>query len=153
MRVVLDTNVLVSAFISKRGHSANILDIVTAFEEMTLVLSDEILEEFEDVMAREEVRERFDYSVAEINEFASAIRSVAEIVKVKSKFRLMEEDPKDDMVLNTAYDGRATCIVSGDGHLQNLKKFRSIRIVSPRQFMRIITRRFGELILSRREIE
>lgn len=153
MRVVLDTNVLVSAFISKRGHSANILDIVTTFEEMTLVLSDEILEEFEDVMAREEVRERFDYSAAEINEFASAIRSVAEIVKVKSNFRLMEEDPKDDMVLNTAYDGRATYIVSGDGHLQNLKKFRSIRVVSPRRFMRIITRRFGELILSRREIE
>lgn len=153
MRVTLDTNILVSAFISKQGLSANILDIVITFEEMTLILSDEILEEFEDVMAREEVTERFDYSEADIRRFSAAIRSVAKIVKMKSNFKMVEEDPKDDIVLNTAYDGKASYIVSRDSHLQNVKKFRDIRIVSPKEFMRIITRRFGELIVSRRDIE
>jgi putative PIN family toxin of toxin-antitoxin system len=153
MRVTLDTNVLVSAFISKQGHSANILDVVTTFDEIALVLSEQIMDEFEDVMAREEVKERFDYTAAEIEEFAGAIKGVAKIVRVKSDFRTVEEDPKDDMVLNTAYDGKAEYIVSGDRHLQNLKKFRGIGIVSPRQFMGIITRRFGELIVPRRDIE
>ncbi len=152
MRVTLDTNVLVSAFVSKYGHSATILDLVTTFDEISLVLSDGILEEFEEVMGREEVRERFDYSKTDVREFATAIRGVAKIVKVKSSFKVVEEDPKDDMVLNTAYDGMAHYIVSGDRHLQNAKKFRGVRIVSPREFMRIITRGFGELIVSRREI-
>jgi predicted nucleic acid-binding protein len=48
MRVTLYTNILVSAFISKRGHSAKIFDIITTFEELTLVLSDPILQEFEE---------------------------------------------------------------------------------------------------------
>ncbi len=152
MRVTLDTNVLVSAFISKRGHSTKVLDIVTTFEEITLVLSDGILEEFEDVMKRGEVRERFDYTKADVGEFAGAIRSIAEIVELRSTFKVVEEDPMDDMVLNTAYDGRADYIVSGDRHIKGVKKFRGIMIVSPREFMRIITRRFGELIMPRRDI-
>ncbi|MDG6898104.1 MAG: putative toxin-antitoxin system toxin component, PIN family [Nitrososphaerota archaeon] len=152
MRIVLDTNVLVSAFVSKRGPSANILDTISTLEEITLVLSEEILEEFGDVMAREEVRERFGYTTAEIKGFTGAIRSVAEIVNMKSNFKVVE-DPKDDIVLNAAYDGKAAYIVSGDRHLQDVKKFRGIRIVSPREFMTTITRRFGELIVSRKDIE
>ena len=149
MRVTLDTNVLVSAFISKYGHSASILDIVTTFDAITLVLSEEILEEFGDVMGREEVRERFDYGRTDVKEFTGAIRGVAKIISVKSSFKVVEEDPKDDMVLNTAYDGNAAYIVSGDRHLQNVRRFRGIMIVSPRQFMGIITKGFGELIVSR----
>lgn len=153
MRVTLDTNVLVSAFVSKSGHSATILDLVTTFDEMTLVLSDGILEEFEDVMGRVEVRERFDYTPADIREFTTAIRAVARIVKVKSSFKVVEEDPKDDVVLNTAYDGKAAYVVSGDSHLQKVKRFKGIIIVNPKGFMGIIARRFGELIVSRRDIE
>ncbi|MDV3278447.1 MAG: putative toxin-antitoxin system toxin component, PIN family [Nitrososphaerales archaeon] len=153
MRVVPDTNVLVSAFISKHGISANILDMAATFEEITLVLSDEILEEFGDVMARGEVRERFDYTAGEIKDFKRAIRSVADVISVESNFRAIEEDPEDDVVLNTAYDGKAAYVVSGDRHLQDLKKFKGIRIVSPRRFMRIITRKFGELIVRWNDLE
>lgn len=153
MRVTLDTNVLVSAFISKRGHAANILDVVSTFEGITLVLSDEILEEFGDVMRRDEVRERFGYSDGDIREFTRAIRRVAKIVRIKSVFKVVKEDPKDDMVLNTAHDGKAAYIVSGDKHLQDVKRFRGMRIVSPTQFMRIVTRRFGELIVASKGVE
>ncbi len=153
MRVVLDTNVLVSAFISKRGYPANILDLITTFEEMTLVLSDGILKEFSDVIAREEVRERFGYTASEIKGFVSAIRAVAEIVNVRSTFKVVEEDPKDDVVLNTAYDGKAAYVVSGDGHLQSVKKFRGTKVVNPKEFMGVITRRFGELMVPRRDVD
>ncbi len=54
MRVTLDTNVLVSAFISTHGHSAEILDFIATFEEITLVVSEGILEEFSEVMNRRE---------------------------------------------------------------------------------------------------
>ena len=51
------------------------------------------------------------------------------------------------MVLNTAFDGKADVIVSSDKHLTNIGKFKGIRIVNPREFLQIITRDFGEIIM------
>ena len=147
MRIVLDTNVLVSAFISKLGHSARIIDLISMFEEIQLVLSELMLDEFKDVLSRDEVKARFDYSTQDIESFAQAIKDISTIVKIKSNFKVVEEDPKDDAVLNTAYDGKAEYIVSGDHHLQNLKRFKGIKIVSPKQMVKIIARRFGEFII------
>ena len=147
MRIVLDTNVLVSAFISKLGHSARILDLVSMFEEIQLVLSESILDEFEDVLSRDEVKERFGYSDRDIELLAQSAREISTIVEARSGFKIVKQDPKDDAVLNTAYDGKADYIVSGDHHLQNLKNLRGIKIVNPRQMMKIITRRFGEFII------
>lgn len=147
MRIVSDTNVLVSAFISKLGHSAKILDLASMFEEIQLVLSESILDEFEDVLSRDEVKERFGYSNQEIELFARSVREISTIVEARSGFKIVKEDPKDDVVLNTAYDGKADYIVSGDRHLRNLNKFKGIKIVSPKQMMKIITRRFGEFMI------
>jgi len=152
MRVTLDTNVLVSAFISKRGHSADVLDLILTFDEITLILSNAILEEFMDVMSREEVAGRFDYDKTDITRFEASIRDVAEIVAVRSSLKVVREDPDDDVVVNTAIDGRADYIVSGDTHLRELKRFQGVRIVSPRAFLTILSKRFGDLILSRDEL-
>ena len=147
MRVTLDTNVLVSAFISKRGHSADVLDLIVTFDEITLVLSNAILEEFMDVMNRKEVAARFDYSKTDITRFEASIRGVAEIVAVRSSLKAVRED-HDDVVVNTAIDGRADYIVSGDRHLRELKRFQGVRIVSPRAFLTTLSKRFGDFILS-----
>lgn len=144
---------MVSAFISKQGNPARILDIIATFDEISLVLSQDILEEFRDVLSREEVAERFEYSKADISEFVAGMRQVAKIVRIRSNFKLVKDDPKDDMILNTAHDGNADFIVSGDRHLQNIKKFKGIRIVNPRQFVWIVANRFDELVVSRSDIE
>ncbi len=148
MRVTLDTNVLVSAFISKQGNPARILDIVTTLDEISLLLSKEILDEFRDVLSRTDVSERFQYSKQDIEEYIAAIRGVATIIKVESNFKVVKDDPNDDIILETAVDGKADFLVSGDRHLREIKSFRNVRIVSPRQFLAIIARNFGELISS-----
>ncbi len=51
------------------------------------------------------------------------------MVSVKSKFRVIKEDPKDDMIVNTAFDGKADIIVTGDKHLLRLESFKDIQIV------------------------
>jgi len=153
MRIVLDTNVLVSAFISKRGQPAKLLDILLTFPEIQLVSSEPILRELRNVLLREEVKERFHYSPRDIEYFVRAVRDVSVRVKIKSKFKVVVDDPKDDVVLNTAYDGGADYIASGDHHLQGLKKFKSIKIVSPNQMMKIIMRKFGEFIIPIERLE
>lgn len=117
------------------------------FEEIQLILSEPVLDEFKEVLSRDEVKARFNYSTSDVDSFTQAIRDVSTIVKIKSNFNVIKEDPKDDVMLNTAYDGKAEYIVSGDYHLQKLKRFKSIRIVSPKQIMKVIARRFGELII------
>jgi len=57
----------------------------------------------------------------------------AEQVTVVSKFKIVTQDFKDNMVLETAYDGGADFIVSGDDHLLSLDSFRGISIVSVKQ--------------------
>ena len=152
MRITLDTNILVSAFISKEGQPAKILDLALTFQEIRLVLSEAILREFREVMLREEVRERFGYSARDIESFVQHLRGVSNMVAVKSRFKVVKDDPNDDMVVNTAIDGKAEWIVSGDAHLWKMRAIRGIRIVNSRQMLRIVSRRFGRLIIGPEEI-
>ncbi len=123
-RVVLDTNVLVSSLI-KRGRARELLDRIIE-NRLSLVLSEEILSEFVEVMAREKFQRYVTKS--EVERFVSFLLHMAEIVEVKSKFKVVEEDPKDDAVLNTAYDCRAKYIITGDEHLLKIRRYRGIRI-------------------------
>ncbi len=58
-----------------------------------------------------------------------------EVVSVTSKFRAVEEDPKDNMVIETAYDGGADMIVTGDSHLLALRDFKGIKINTVEQML------------------
>jgi putative PIN family toxin of toxin-antitoxin system len=152
MKITLDTNVLVSAFISREGQSAALLDIILTLPEIQLVQSEPIFTEFKDVLSRHEVRERFGYSAKDIEQFVDALRSASTMVTPRSNFKVVSEDPKDDIVIATAY-GKVDYIVSGDSHLQRLKRFKGIRIVKPRNMLGIILGRFWGFIVPEGELE
>ena len=151
MRITLDTNVLVSAFISRTGHPARVLDIALTLEDVQLVLSDEIIREFKRVMSREELLVRLGYTLDDVEDLAKLLRKTSRMIKVTSRFRAVKEDPADNVVLNTAHDGRCDFIVSGDHHLLNLKEFRAIRILSPDRMLNLLSKRYGKF-LSRKAI-
>jgi hypothetical protein len=146
MRITLDTNVLVSAFISRAGYPARVLDVALTLEDVQLVLSDEIVREFIRVMSRGELLIRLDYTLDDVEELARLLRKASRMIKVRSDFRAVREDPADNAVLNTAYDGRCDFIVSGDHHLLNLKKFRGIRILSPGRMLNTLSKRYGRFV-------
>ncbi|HEY7733592.1 MAG TPA: putative toxin-antitoxin system toxin component, PIN family, partial [Nitrososphaera sp.] len=74
-------------------------------------------------------------------EFLRDLASSASIVKTKSKFRVVKQDPDDDTILRTAVDGRAKLVVSGDNHLLDMKGFRGIRIVSVEEMLQMLNNR------------
>jgi hypothetical protein len=143
MRITLDTNVLVSAFISKVGYSARVLDLSLTLEDMDLILSDAIIREFTRVMSRDELLSRFDYTLDEVEVMARLLRKSGRVVKIKSNFTPVKADAADNIILNTAYDGGCDFIVSGDHHLLYLKRFRGIPIIPPRLMYNLLSRRFG----------
>lgn len=124
LRVVLDTNVLVSAIISD-AKSRELLRRGIA-NQFFIITSDLILKELVNVLNRP----KFKTSEDEINRIISAFIESAEIVSIKSKFMAVEKDPKDNIIIETAYDGNADLIVSGDSHLLTLKSFRGIKIMT-----------------------
>jgi len=129
LRVVLDTNVLVSAIISD-GKPRELLRKGIS-KEFCFVTSDLLLRELSIVLQRP----KFKTDEDEIHRIILALMQTAEVVEVVSKFKLVEVDPKDDMVVQTAHDGRADFIVSGDSHLLALKSFREIKIVNVKQML------------------
>ncbi len=129
LRVVLDTNVLVSAMITD-GKPRELLK-KGIFKEFCIVTSDQILRELSFVLRRP----KFKTDEDEIHRIILALMQTAEVVEIVSKFNLVEEDPKDDIVVETAYDGNADFIVSGDNHLLMLKNFREIQIVTVKQML------------------
>jgi len=57
---------------------------------------------------------------------------------VKSNFKVVKEDPDDDVIINTAYDGHADYIVSGDNHLLRIKKFKNIKMVTVADMLKLL---------------
>jgi putative PIN family toxin of toxin-antitoxin system len=149
MRVILDTNVLVSAFISRTGNSARVLDVALTLEDVQLVLSEQIIREFVRVMSRDEILVRFDNTLTDVEELARLLRKTSQMIEVRSEFKAVKEDPADNTILNAAYDGKCDFVVSGDHHLLDIKKFKGIRILSPRQMLDLLSRRYGRLVSSK----
>ena len=133
MKVVLDTNVLISALI-KAGKPRELFFRLA--EEKMLILSKQILEEFLEVA--EDPRIKKYAKDQETTAFLNSLRDATKLVKVKSKFRAVKEDPDDDVILRTAYDGKAEYIVSGDTHLLSLGEFRRIKIVTIDEMLKIL---------------
>jgi len=146
MRITPDTNVLVSAFIAKHGRSADLLELALTVQLIRLVLSDSILREFSDVLMRAEVRSRFAYTYKDVKRIVNALRESAEVILPKSTFKVVKDDPKDNVILNTAHDGHADYIVSGDMHLLKLGSFKGIKIVNPKRMIDIIYSEFPNFV-------
>ena len=121
LRVVLDTNVLVSAAISN-GKSRELLRKGIE-NQFSLITSDLILNELETALRRP----KFKTSKDEIDRIILALTLSSEVIDVKSKFQAVKEDRKDNMIINTAFDGRVDIIVTGDRHLLELENFKGIR--------------------------
>ncbi len=129
LRVVLDTNVLASALISE-GKPRELLRKGIS-KEFCIVTSHLILRELSTVLRRP----KFKTGEDESHRILLALMQSAEVVGVVSKFKLVEEDPKDDMVVQSAFDGKADFVVSGDGHLLALGDFRGIKIVGVKKML------------------
>jgi uncharacterized protein len=124
LRAVLDTNVLVSAVISDGKARALLKKGIAG--QYRIVTSDMILTELAIVLSRS----KFKITKEDIARITTALRRTAEIVKVKTELKVVKDDPKDDMVLETAFDGGAHLIVTGDNHLLEIETYREIEIVT-----------------------
>jgi putative PIN family toxin of toxin-antitoxin system len=131
-RLVIDTNVFVSGLISGEGPPARVLRAVQAKRAIHLV-SDPIVEEYLRVLDYPRIRKFRKITDAFVADIAAYLVYQTERVELRSRIR-MSPDPDDDVFLNTAVDGRATLLVTGDkADLLALQRIDGIPIVSARE--------------------
>ena len=126
MRVLLDTNVLIAAFIS-RGTCHELLEHVAHNHQ--IVSSKYILDEL-----RDRLRNKFRYSEAEVRDAVRLIADISELVTPVDLEIPAVSDTEDLPILGTAIAGACRCIVTGDKDLQELGQVEGIPILSPSGF-------------------
>jgi putative PIN family toxin of toxin-antitoxin system len=129
MRVVLDTNVLVSAALKPDPTPAAALNRVA--ESGVLLKSLATERQLFEVLARP----RFALLIGDATEALRRLMDAAELVAITERIAACR-DPTDDRFLELAVCGRADGIVSGDRDLLALDPFRGIPIVTPAAFVR-----------------
>jgi putative PIN family toxin of toxin-antitoxin system len=126
VKLVLDTNVLIAAFIS-RGHSHELLEHVARHHE--LFTSEFILREFAN-----KLRSKFKMSNEAVAAAVELLRTRMDVVEPVPFRGVVKGDPDDDAVLGTAVAADAECLLSGDRHLLELRTYEGIAIVAPASF-------------------
>jgi putative PIN family toxin of toxin-antitoxin system len=130
VRVVADTNVLISALLF--GGVSDQVFLAGLRGEIQLITSDPLLKELERVL-----KNKFKLDVHFVREVIDEVRNVAEVVEVSSHIDVISHPDEDNRVLECAVEGKADFIVTGDTrHILPLKEYRGIKILSPSEFIR-----------------
>ena len=137
LKVVYDTNIVVSGLLSRRGIPALLLELVFN-EQVSLILSEEIFDEYVEVLGRP----KFNLPRRQRSSVLRRLGSLAEWVEPNQSISVAN-DPDDNMILECAVAGRANYLVTG-----NLRHFpKSIRqtsIINPRQFLDVYLRSIAD---------
>ncbi|MEW5985837.1 MAG: putative toxin-antitoxin system toxin component, PIN family [Chloroflexota bacterium] len=138
MRVVLDTNVVTSAFLSRHGAPAKVFAIWEqgGFE---LVVSEAILAEYERVFHYQHLVSRHGMSDEEIAQVIGRLRKIALFVEIEQPLAVIRQDPDDDKFVECAVAGSADYIVSGDTHLLTLGEYEDIQVLPPAAFLSLFS--------------
>jgi hypothetical protein len=148
IRIVLDTNLLVSAILSPQGNPPIVLKLCLK-GIFSLVISHDILDETRRVfqypklvklMKKRRVTPQY------IDDFIDKLSRVAIITPGKLSIEGIQDDPDDTMVLSCAVEGEADVIISGDHHLTDLKTYKGIKILDPTTFLKTILGAKGNMV-------
>lgn len=130
MRVVLDTNVLISALL----FTGIVSELVSLWQKgtITILLSREILDEYLRVLAYP----KFQLSEEEIKGLIEEeLLPFVQVIKPRTRIHVVKRDPSDNKFLECAVAGKADVLISGDKDLLAIRHYRRVRIQTPSRFL------------------
>ena len=139
IKVVLDTNILVSGLISPKGAPAKLIELWQK-RKYILVVSKETINELKKVLTYPRIAKNYHLNQAIINEYIKGLLIFAEVCRPTKKISLIKDDPDDNKFIEAAIAGKADFIISGDQHLLSLGKYQGIKIITPANFLLEIKR-------------
>ena len=131
MRIVCDTNIIISALLFPGGPPDKIWRAVLSgrFENAT---SPDLLTELEDVF-----KKKFSLSPERRKDLLTLVANASVLIYPTRRLRVIAKDETDNRVLECALEAKAHCLITGDkNHLLPLKSFDNISILSPSEFLK-----------------
>jgi putative PIN family toxin of toxin-antitoxin system len=140
-KVVLDSNVLLRALLSRTGPSAELLEQVLQ-GRIQLVLSPTIVREVRKGFFKPTVRQRYPLSLQDIAEYLARLQRLSVLLPADVDVKGGSRDPKDNPILACAVSGGADFLITDDRrHLLPMKHFHGVQIVSVPDFLKRLRRR------------
>ena len=128
-RVIVDTNLWISFLLTK---GLGKMDFLLSADELTLLFSSELADEFTEVALRPKFRKYF--SLPDLQSLLIKIEAKAAFIAVTSDVDICR-DPKDNFLLTLALDDKATHLLTGDKDLLILGQFNETRILTIADFL------------------
>ncbi len=136
MRVVVDTNILISGVIKPSGDVGRVL-LLLRDGRYTVLYAQSLLTELVDVLNRPRMRHKYRLTDEDIETVVALILLRGQAVHPQRRIAVCR-DPKDNKFLEVAVAGNADAIVSGDRDLLSLNPFEDIPIISPQEFLDLL---------------
>jgi putative PIN family toxin of toxin-antitoxin system len=140
IRVVLDTNVFVSAILTPEGPPAKVLEITLA-GNMTLVISPPIFREIRQVFQYPKIKnllKKRGITPEEVEKVVLKTVKTSFLTPGQLSLERFSRDPADDMVTSGAVEGKANFIISGDLDFSDLESFQEIGILALAAFLKLL---------------
>ena len=127
MKVVIDTNVIISAL--AHGGKPFIILSMARKAEIGLVFSPFLFDEIKRIL-----QDKFFWTAERAERIIFRLRRIAVIVSPEKNVKILEDDP-DNRVLECAAEGGAKVIITGDRAILRLKEYQGIMIMGPAEFL------------------
>ena len=135
IKVIFDTNVWISFLIGKR---LSIVEKYMSNQQVTMVVTEQLLEEIIEVTAREYLKKYFPH--AKVLELIRFLEVHAERYEITPQY-FISRDPKDNFLLDLISASKAHYLVTGDKDLLALNPFEGTAILTPLDFEKILNNR------------
>jgi putative PIN family toxin of toxin-antitoxin system len=136
LKAVLDTNVWVSAMIWG-GLPAEVIKAAEN-KKILIITSEEIIKEVNQTLAYPKLKRIYEKAGVTRQELVEAALRIGKLTEVKTKVNVVHEDAADNKFLECALDSKADFLVTGDEHLLKIERYKKTRVVSVKQFLKII---------------
>ena len=137
IKAVVDTNILVSGFISPFSYPKEI-EKRWRKGEFILVTSREIIEEVSRVLYLPRIKVKYRITESDIQAFILTLLNKSEYIVGRLTLKNVAPDPGDDKIISCAVEGYADFIVTGDKDLLQLRKYQDIKIINAEAFVRVL---------------
>jgi len=139
LKVVIDTNVLVSALLKPDSIPELIISLVLE-NHLILIITEPIVAEYEEVLGRDKFRS---LDRDKVKDFLSRLKAQARWVKPQTLLEIIQIDREDNKFLECAQEANADFLVTGNTKHFPFKMFQKTRIVGPAEFLSIIAEKLA----------
>lgn len=133
IRAVVDTNVVLSGFLSHKGHPSKIID-AWARKVFVPIISPPLKKEYLAVLKYDRIQIHLGSRLKETFKILRSLLKIAEMVHPKVTIPLFK-DPYDDILIEAAISGEADFIVSGDKGVLEIRQYKTVKILTALEFI------------------